>query len=150
MSQGALALPSKYNLEPSRKIDGWSRFIRETSAANIFSTIQAGKYLEISDKKFLNETLIIFRRTDFDNLNMMSSIATRATRFLLQIDRITTSFADSKDPKGVLELVHESARMGIEYTVIRSTDSASEYIQSALSSGEDYSNVPLPISRKKK
>jgi hypothetical protein len=146
---GALAVASKYNLEPLKKVEGWGSLVRGHSASQIFSNIIPGKYLEVFDKKFNGESLIIFRRSDFDNLNMLSSMASKVSRYLMQIDRITTTYRDGDDPKKFIELIHEEARMGIEFTIVRSTSTSSDYFQSAVSSS-DWDDVVLPKMKKKK
>jgi hypothetical protein len=151
MSQGALAVISDYNLQPTTKHSSWSQFTRAFSAANILNSIPLGKYLEIADKKFNGDSLILFRRTDFDKLNMLSSRAAKASRYLIQIDRMTTTFTDSQDPKNVIQLIQEEARMGIEYTVQKSTTSAADYFRSTLVGDEsDYADLPLPSKKKSK
>src|SRR5579862_7048755 len=97
----------KYNLSPSFVFDGWSQFTRKfSSASSLIPNIPAGKYIEVKDKKLAGDCFIIFRRTDFDNLNMLSSMASKVTRCLVQIDRITTTFSNNEKPEQVIKLIH--------------------------------------------
>ncbi len=136
----------KYNLSPSFVTDSWSQFARSySSASSLVSKIPLGKYIEIKDKKLLGDAFIVFRRTDFDKLNMLSSIASKVTRCLFQIDRITTTFSHNEQPEKVIKLIHEQAKLGIEFTVISSSSSSSDYFGSYIV--EEDENVKMPKSR---
>lgn len=150
MSNHALALKSNnYSLTPVGSEDSWSQFTRKLgSASAIVSSIPVGKYLEVFDKKFNGDSFIIFRRRDFDNLNMLSSMSARVSRCLMQIDKMTTTYKDAENPKDVISLIHEEARMGIEFTVIPSTTSSGDYFNSySFDEHDEDDEVIFPSSR---
>jgi len=137
----------QYNLSPSFMMESWSQFARSYSSAGaLIAKIPCGKYIEIKDKKLVGDAFIIFRRTDFDKLNMLSSMASKVTRCLLQIDRITTTFSHNEKPEKVIKLIHEQAKLGIEFTVISSSNTSSDYFNSYLV--EDDEDIKMPQSRK--
>lgn len=146
-SLAAINISEQYNLSPSFVTDSWSQFARKySSAGSLISKIPSGKYVEIKDKKLFGDAFIIFRRTDFDKLNMLSSMASKVTRCLLQIDRITTTFSHNEQPEKVIKLIHEQAKLGIEFTVVSSSNSSSDYFSSYII--EDDEDVKVPQSRK--
>jgi hypothetical protein len=148
MANNSLAINEKYNLSPSFIAESWSQFIRNAggSASSLIPHISMGKYVEVRDKKLAGDSLIIFRRTDFDNLNMLSSMASKVSRCLMQIDRVTTSFANSQNQSEIIQFIHEQARLGIEFTVVPSSSTASEYFSSyRVDDNEDF---VMPKSRK--
>ena len=145
----ALAINEKYNLSPSLLFESWSQFTRKFgSASSLIPQIPMGKYMEVGDKKFGGDRLIIIRRTDFDNLNMLSSMASKVTRCLMQIDRMTTTFNTSEKSQEVIKLIHEQARIGIEFTIVPSNTTASEYFSSFSVSDEKGRKFIIPKSRK--
>lgn len=147
MSGYALKINDQYNLSPAFEMNSWSQFARKfSSATSILPAIPLGKFLEIGDKKFQGESLIVFRRTDFDNLNMFSSMASKVSRCLMQIDRMTTTFEDSTNPKSIIKLIHEEAKIGIEFTVVPTTTTANDYFQTITTATDD-EEVTLPGSR---
>jgi hypothetical protein len=144
----ALSINEKYNLSPSVTADSWSQFTRVySSAASLVPKIPLGKYAEVKDKKLNGDSFIIFRRTDFDKLNMLSSLASRATRCLVQIDRITTTFSHNEKPEQVIKLIHEQAKLGIEFSVVSSTESSSDYFKSYFIEPNDH-DFKMPKNRK--
>jgi hypothetical protein len=146
MAKNALTINENYNLMPSFIADSWSKFTRDySSATSFFSKVPVGTFVEVTDKKLLGDSLIIFRRTDFDKLNQLSSMASKITRCLMQIDRMTTTYSNEKADQ-VIKLIHEEARMGIEFTIVQSKSSASDYFSTyAFESNE---NFVMPTSRK--
>ncbi len=137
----------KYKLSPSFIVDSWSQFARNySSASSLIGKLPLGKYIEIRDKKFLGDSFIIFRRTDFDNLNMLSSMASKVTRCLFQIERITTTFSRNEQPENVIQMIREEAKLGIEFTVISSSNTSSEYFNSYFV--ENDKDIKMPQSRK--
>lgn len=148
MANYPLLINEKYNLSPSFTTDSWSQFSRKFSSASaLIPKIPVGKYIEVKDKKLVNDSFIIFRRTDFDKLNMLSSMASKATRFLVQIERITTTFSNTEKPDQIIRLIQEQAKLGIEFTVTSSDTSASEYFGS-YAAVEANHDVKMPKSRK--
>ena len=136
-----------YNLSPAFVGDSWSQFTRSySSASSLISKILPGKYIEIKDKKLLGNAFIVFLRTDFDKLNMLSSMASKVTRCLIQIDRITTTFSHNEQPEKVIKLIHEQAKLGIEFTVVSSSNTSSDYFGSY--AVEEDENIKMPQSRK--
>jgi len=136
-----------YNFSPSFVTDSWSQFTRNySSASSLIPKIPSGKYIEIKDKKLLGDAFIIFRRTDFDKLNLLSSMASKVTRCLLQIDRITTTFSHNEQPEKIIKLIHEEAKLGIEFTVVSSNNSSSDYFGSYIV--EENKSIKLPKNRK--
>jgi len=95
----------------------------------------------------VGDCFIIFRRTDFDNLNMLSSMASKVRRCLVQIDRITTTFSNNEKPEQVIKLIHETAKLGIEFTVVSSSNSSSDYFSSYVIEEND-DDLKMPKSRK--
>jgi len=147
-SLSTININEKYNLSPSFVVDSWSQFTRKfSSASSLIPNIPVGKYIEVKDKKLVGDCFVIFRRTDFDNLNMLSSMASKVTRCLVQIDRITTTFSNNEKPEQVIQLIHEQAKLGIEFTVISSSNSNSDYFGSYVVE-EDNSDLKMPKSRK--
>lgn len=147
MTNHALSINEKYNLSPSFVADSWSRFTRKySSASSLIPKIPLGKYVEIKDKKLVGDSFVIIRRTDFDKLNMLSSMASRIARCLVQIDRITTTFANTEKPAQVIKLIHEQAQLGIEFTIISSTSSVTDYFASYAT--ETNGDVKMPKNRK--
>jgi len=142
-----LAINQKYELSPAFISDSWGQFARKfSSASSLMPKIPVGKYIEIKDKKLVGDSLIILRRTDFDRLNMLLSMASKVTRCLVQISRITTTFANTEKPEQVINLIHDQAQLGIEFTVTSSKNSDSDYFSSY--EPETNSNIKLPKSRK--
>jgi len=148
MANNSLAINEKYNLSPSFIADSWSQFIRKAggSASSLIPNIPMGKYVEVRDKKLAGDSFIIFRRTDFDNLNMLSSMASKVTRCLMQIDRVTTTFANNQNQSEVIQFIHEQAKLGIEFTVVPSSGTASDYFGSY--KVEETEDFVMPKSRK--
>jgi hypothetical protein len=147
MANNALTINEKYNLSPSFVADSWSQFTRQfSSASSLIPKIPMGKYIEVNEKKLGGDSIIIFRRTDFDHLNMLASMASKVTRCLMQIDRMTTTFSNSQKPEQVIHLIQEEAKIGIEFTIIPSKSSASDYFNSfTIEKGDDFI---MPKSRK--
>ncbi|MBL6988795.1 MAG: hypothetical protein ISR65_03420 [Bacteriovoracaceae bacterium] len=152
MPNQAVALSNNcYSLTPAESHSSWSQFTRKLgSATSIISAIPVGKFLEVFDNKFNGDSLIVFRRRDFDNLNMLSNMSSTVSRCLMQIDKMTTTYENAKNPTDVISLIHEQARMAIEFTVIPTTTSTDEYFSTFLSEGEEDSGdeVTFPSSRK--
>lgn len=146
-----LAVSQNYNLSPSQTLNSWSKFARDLgSAATMLSHIPLSNFIEIKDNKWGGESLIVLRRTDFDKLNMLSSMASRATRYLMQIDLMTTTLASSANPNEVIKLVHEQAKLGIEFAVTPTTTSANDYFSSYsvdTDGNEDDDKIIMPKSR---
>jgi len=140
-----------YNLTPVGRHNSWSQFTRSLgSATSIISAIPAGKFLEVFDNKFNDDSLIIFRRCDFDNLNMLSSMSSKISRCLMQIDKMTTTYENAKNPIDVFSLIHEQVQMAVEFAVVPTTTSTDDYFSTfELENHEDDSNeATFPTSRK--
>ena len=147
MANNTLAINDKYNLSPSFISDSWSQFTRQySSASSLIPKVPLGKYIEIRDKKLAGDSFIIFRRTDFDNLNMLSSMASKVTRCLMQIETVTTTFANEDNREQVIRFIHEQVKLGIDFETTPSTSSASEYFGSF--SAGDSDEFIMPKSRK--
>jgi hypothetical protein len=79
-------------------------------------------------------------------LNMLSGMASKVTRCLMQIDRVTTTFANGQNQNDVIQFIHEQAKLGIEFTVVPSSRTASDYFGSYKVDGDD--DFIMPKSRK--
>lgn len=113
-------------LNPLPVMTGWSDFTRGTQGgtAAIFETIIPGTYLEVRDKKFKSNSIILIRRSDFEKLIKSSrqalNTSLRVKKILFSISKTTASIAQSatstanQEAMNIIEAVHTQASIGLE------------------------------------
>lgn len=116
----AITTTSDLNLAPGEVFQSWSHFSREYGAASkVGEKLPVGTYLEIQDRKFLGDHLILLRKTDFERLIKCSRTTSQIKRVLFSIEKTAISVPSGADPTRVIEAVREIASLGVE--LVRST-----------------------------
>lgn len=144
-----LAIANEYTMKPISNFDSWSNFIRTGSgraAASVISAVPKGGFVEVWDSKFDGESLILLRRTDFDNMNMLSSLASRAKRCLVLIEQMTSTVSSGQESH-VIDMVRSSVSLGFDSPTTLSTSSFDDYNVNE-SDSDKYDKMNLPPIRK--
>jgi hypothetical protein len=115
MTSTAVTTTNPQGLIAAMTLNSWSQFSREYgSATSMIQAIPFGTYVEVSDKKFQGDSLIILRRTDFEKVLKSSRASSQIRKILFTIERTTHTYQGSGDPMPVIEAVREAASLGVE------------------------------------
>jgi len=135
---------------------GWSNFIREsfgTGAGELIGAITRGSYLEIKDNKFAGDSLVILRRSDFEQLVKSASVYAGATyrikRILFSITESTRSYSDPSKAGHLINAISTQASLGLELTAsVSAFSSDAEFLaaEAAKSSNQTADDV-FPTSK---
>lgn len=146
------AMSETFSIQPARNgfHQSWSGFCRSMSAASVIGTVPVGTFLEIKDRKFSGESLIILRRGDFERLIKFSRSSFQIKKALFSIEKTVLTFQPGTDATNVVQAVREIASLGIELANSAPTfQKTADYIAHAHATRDEESedDFDLPKSR---
>lgn len=108
---------NEFQLTPAFVEDSWSTLIRSSSgsaASSIYQAIPLGTYIEVRDRKFGGDSLIIFRKTDFEKLVRSSCAASQIKKMLFSVQKTVLTYQPGTDPTALIEAVRHQADVAVE------------------------------------
>lgn len=109
-----LAVKDNNTLELIEHGDSWSQFSRENSTVALADKLAAGGFVEINDKKFQGNPIVLLRKSDLEKLVTNSRATSRIKKMLFSISKTVMSFSDVKDPTALMEAVLSQASLAVE------------------------------------
>ncbi|MGK5089195.1 hypothetical protein WDW86_16715 [Bdellovibrionota bacterium FG-2] len=126
----------------------WSGFCRASSAANIIGQVPVGTFLEIKDRKFSGESLIVIRRGDFERLVKSSRSSSQIKKVLFSIEKTVLTFQPGTDPTNIIQAVKEIASLGVELAQpMPEFSTAAKYIAHAHAAREDKTEIDFELPK---
>jgi hypothetical protein len=134
------ALENKMNiteqLERADVVDSWTQFTRAnglgSSASRISEVLEAGKFIEVADRKFQGTPIVLLRKSDYEKLLINSRTSFRVKKLLGMIGQAIVSFKQHKvdqETPSEIHIIETTLSLGLELT---------QDIQPLYASREDY------------
>jgi len=141
-----LAIKGNKTLALVDRKESWSQFSRENSAVTLADKLAAGYFVEIDDKKFQGNPIVLLRKSDLEKMIIGSRATSRIKKMLFSISKTVMSFDGAKDPVALFEAVMSQAILAIE--LAETPKPLYESSQELLADEEDVvKEVKLPRSK---
>jgi hypothetical protein len=121
------ALENKMNiteqLERAEIVESWTQFTRTngpgSSASRISEVLEAGKFIEVTDRKFQGTPVVLLRKSDYEKLLINSRTSFRVKKLLGMINQAIVSFkrhkVDQETPSEI-NIIETTLSLGLELT----------------------------------
>jgi hypothetical protein len=111
----------KEQLQRAEFIDSWTQFTGAgglgSSASKIAEVLEAGKFLEVSDRKFQGTPVVLLRKSDYEKLLLNSRTSFRVKKLLAMLSRAVMSFKlkyATQENERELNVIETTLSLGIE------------------------------------
>jgi hypothetical protein len=111
----------KEQLQRAEFIDSWTQFTRAgglgSSASKIAEVLEAGKFLEVSDRKFQGTPVVLLRKSDYEKLLINSRTSFRVKKLLAMLSQAILSFKQrcvTQETERELNVIETTLSLGIE------------------------------------
>lgn len=123
MKSSNMKVKSSEQLECVEFIDSWTLFTRTggfgSSASKIAEVLEAGKFIEVSDRKFQGTPIVLLRKSDYEKLLINSRTSFRIKKLLAMLNQAIVTFKRrslSQESESELNVIETTLSLGLELT----------------------------------
>ena len=139
-------------LLPGEKFQGWANFAKEyTGASKVGPLVPAGRYIDVEDKKFQGDGLVVLRKSDLEKLISRTRTSTTLSKIILTISKIVSRVRSDEDSRDVIDTIKIQASLGSDFA-LKPVEPVYENVGEMFSSelDDEFKDGDFTVSRKER
>lgn len=143
----------KDNLELllNQRFQGWANFAKEyTGASKIGPLIPSGQYVDVEDKKFNGDSLVVLRKSDLEKLISRTQTSITLSKIILTISKIVSNVHVDEESRDALDTIKIQTSLGLDFVESSKPvyESSDEMFKSELD--DEFKDKDLSVDREER